>query len=196
MFGWLVFFLFFFYVFFLNPGSNKNAPSSHLCLSVSLSKKCRADLLPPPWTISSPGLPLCSVAVRERKNERGRERANREEEEAANGMREEGARAWLTALYPEQCRRPPPFPRRRRSCAANGLYQFIPLRQGHFSLRQEEKPGKALRWPLKELVVALLAPRHHPVSLLPQARGDALPAQQQEGSMRLEGMGARDGSCW
>lgn len=40
----------------------------------------------------------------------GRERANREEEEEANGMREEGARAWLTALYPEQCRQLPPSP--------------------------------------------------------------------------------------
>lgn len=48
---------------------------------------------------------------RESEREGGRERANREEEEEeANGVREEGARAWLTALYPEQCRQPLPSP--------------------------------------------------------------------------------------
>lgn len=44
--------------------------------------------------------------------EGGRERANREEEEEeeAKGVREEEARAWLTALYPEQRRQPLPSP--------------------------------------------------------------------------------------
>lgn len=96
-----IFFFFFFYVFFFNPGSNQNAPSSSLCLSVSLSKKCRGKLLPPPWTISSPGLPLCSVAVREGKNERGsehgREGACKQGGGGGGGQRDAGGRSQSVA---------------------------------------------------------------------------------------------------
>lgn len=93
--------------------------------------------------------------------------------------RKEPERGWLLCIQ-SSAASPFPPPQQRRTCAANGLYQFIPLRQGHFSLRQEEKPGKALRWPLKELVPALLTPRHHPLGLQPRARGDARPAQQEK----------------
>lgn len=110
--------IFFFIVFFLNPGSNQDTPSLPLCLPVSLAKKQH-------WR--APSSSTASVDLRfprsaflqrgvkgKKESERGRERANREEEEKkeeeANRVREEGARAWLAALYPEQCRQSLPSP--------------------------------------------------------------------------------------
>lgn len=149
-------------------------------------------LLPPvPLDLRFPRSAFLQRGVKgEKESERGREgrreggsvqtgRRRRRKRPAGCG-RKEPERGWLLCI---QSRADSPFPppQQRRTCAANGLYQFIPLRQGHFSLRQEEKSGKALRWPLKELVPALLTPQHHPLSLQPQAKGDALPAQQANG---------------
>lgn len=87
--------------------------------------------------------------------------------------RKKAERGWLLCIQ-SGADSPFPPPCQRRTCAANGLYQFIPAGQGHFSLRREEKAGKAPRLPLKELVPAPLTPRHRQ----PQAWGDALLAQQ------------------
>lgn len=185
----LEFLNFLFMYSFLIQAASKTLLRRLFASSFHLQRNSIGELLPPPpplWTSGSPGLPFCSVALRERKRVEEREggsvQTGRRRRRPTGCGRKEPERGWLLCIQ-SSADSPLPPPYQRRTCAANGLYQFIPLRQGHFSLRREEKPRKAPRWPLKELVPALLAPRHHPPSLQPQAGGDALPAQQANGKV-------------
>lgn len=70
---------FFFNVFFLNPGGDRDTPSSHLCLPVPLSKKQQGRAPSSSADLQFPGLPFCSVALGERKRVKEGGRASRRE---------------------------------------------------------------------------------------------------------------------
>lgn len=72
-------FFFFFNVFFLNPGGDRDTPSSHLCLPVPLSKKQQGRAPSSSADLQFPGLPFCSVALGERKRVKEGGRASRRE---------------------------------------------------------------------------------------------------------------------